>query len=284
MRILKTAALAFAAIVATSATGGLFGEDRIDGSDDDAFQSSMEAIIDGLTEDELKAFQSAIIVVTLDAVLPDESKGQGLLGLINVDMESPVTKALIRNAMDGLTFAELQAKAAKITTEAESRQAQKAADEEKQAAAKAAKAARDEAEREQSAKAYVLRLAENVMFNAHSFRKDDDGFISKYEADVQVANRSDLPIAGVTFRAEMRTPGRAMPWREEDDKQVWFRGGIESGETREKTTGLDWYDDFPEDAVFTGELQCVYGPPEDEVHHPMFDPPDGECSNIRDLW
>ena len=220
------------------------------------------------------------MVVTLDSVTPDDKKHLGLFGIMNVDMDSPVTKSLMRKSVDGLTAAEIAAKADSIRAVNEEAKKARKAEEEEKAAAEKKMAAEAHAE-------YERRLGQNVLFRASNFRIAKNEWRSQAQVDVQVSNQSGTPIAGLTFSAQMRTPGRAIPWHREDSQQAWFDGGIENDEVREETAVLDssWkYKDFPNDAIFEANLLCVYGPVSDGLHHPLFTPPDGVCNNIRESY
>ena len=284
MRASIKVGLAIVAAFGLPASGSIFdfGEPVLDGSSETAYEESMEEMANALSEDQLRALSQAMVVITIDAVVPDGKKHLGLLGAIGTDMDSPMTRALIRKAVDGLTAVEIIAKADEIKVANEDA---KAVADAKDAAdvAEAAKVAEQEARELREAKtAYARRMAANIMFHTANFRKDTDGFLSGHRVDVQLANRSQQAIAGLTYRAEMRTPGRAVAWREEDREQVWFRGGVEPGETRETTESFSWYDDFPDDAVFTAYPLCVYAPAVGGYHQPMFSPPDEVCGKIRE--
>ena len=298
----KVLVFAILGVLSSHAAAGIFdfGDPTVDGSSEEAFEESLREVSKGMTDEEIKSFSSALMVVTIDAATPDDRKRFGLLGIAGVDLDSPVTKEIIRRALDGLTAAEIVAEANSIKIakdEAleewvaeveEGKAAREAADKDWEAAQKAREAA-DKARAAEARADYERRLGEQVLFRASNFRVAEGsvGLFYRAKVDFHVSNRSGTPMAGLVFYAEMRTPGRAIPWYKDDSQQMWFDGGIENGETREEDSllrGLGWHKDFPKDAVFSVKLLCVYGPPADDgLYRPLLSPPEGTCKNIREL-
>lgn len=149
----------------------------------------------------------------------------------------------------------------------------------------------EQLEREQARQAYLGRLAAKVEFSATDFRVVAEEWVGERRyVDVTLTNNGDEAISGLTFKAEVRSPGRSVPWEDDDGMQVWFDGGIEGGESRTKRHSFNDlgafspHETYPDDAVFTATVECVYGPKDAEkIRRPLYDPPTGACSRIRSL-
>ena len=249
---------------------GLFGEATLDGTNDESLKESIKAMMEEMEEEDRRTFQRDLMAITIDAMSSrEESEGEctgGLETLFKIGMAADndgglnaATEVAVSMALDGLTAAQVRANAQVIRDRDALCAAQRKA--EKQAA---------EEQKRQAEVAAQATLTTDYLFSATNFRVKSYEFISEKSAmtDVTIHNKGDRALAGVTYRAELRTPGRAIPWVE-DEMQVWFDGGVEPGETRVEEAYLSdaFEKDVRDDAVFSAELMCVWGPKNDENRH-----------------
>ena len=239
---------------------------------------SLAAIRATLSPADKEAFNKALQSLVLRIVFQD-----------GADSDAPFA-ALMAVAAQGEDAMEIRRKRAASQVEGLSASEVIKAGRELEAAADERKRRKAEAEREakqrkaQAKQAYLQRLAAGIRFDASNFRREELGFFESNKVDITVENKSSMAIAGITYKAEVRTPGRTIPWADDDGMQVWFSGGIEPTEivTEEDRLSGSLDRDFPEGAVFTATVECAYGAKDEgDMSKPLFDPPEGECSNIR---
>ena len=247
---------------------GLFGEATLDGTNEESLKESIKAMMEDMGEENRGTFQRDLTTITFDAMTAREGGQEcadGIEAFLKIGAATDgeglnaATEVAISMALDGLTAAQVSTKAQAIRD----REAQCAArrEAEKQAA---------EEQKKQADVAAQATLSTDYLFSATSFRvKTYELLSSKYAmADVTIHNKGDRALAGITYRAELRTPGRTIPWVE-DEVQMWLDGGVEPGETREEEGYLSdaFEKDVPDDAVFSAELICVWGPKNEENRH-----------------
>lgn len=277
-RLIVTITVAFAL-----ATIGACGDAVVE-LDEDGLptKTSIAAVQDGLTPAEQEEFRDAMMTI-----VAGEAFAEGIGGLLANSDATEVSMEAKLKGIEGLSASEVIRTASEMEAErAERRQREKAERERREA--------EDAREKAAAMEAYLDRLAANVEFAASDFRVDDIGgdFMSlrSRNVDLTLTNKGDGAIAGITFSAEVRTPGRSVPWAEDDGIQAWFTGGVESGETATKEYTFNGFGafshrkTFKDGSVFTATIECVYGPVDaEDVRHPMYEPPDGVCGRIRRL-
>lgn len=246
-------------------------------------ESSLTAIREDLTSEEAAAFDDALVALVLGEVLEVRDGDNGLGALLALGASGAAGEA-VADARAKHAFKRLEGLSASEVIQAGSDQI--AQHEERRRAQEEAKRVEKEAKRA-ALREYHDRLASSVVFSTEGFRRTSDEweFFAKRMVNVTLENTSQAAIAGLTFKAEVRTPGRSVPWDEGDGHQVWFDGGVEQGEVRtEQHRFRSAFKDesYPEGSVFTATLECVYGPKDAEGrHHPMYVPPGGVCNTIR---
>lgn len=83
---------------------------------------------------------------------------------------------------------------------------------------------------EQSAKA-LAEITDKIEITSPRFRIQRDRFSSEPVVEFNIANVSDRALKRVFFRGLLETPGRSVPWVDEEFNYE-IRGGLEPGESR----------------------------------------------------
>ncbi len=236
--------------------------DRIDGSSPEAMQQSLERLGQDLAEEEAEAFGAAVMLVALD-------------GLSLAEMGSEDLEARTAAALDGLTVEEVIARAAEIESareaaEAEQRLRAEEAAREQQALAEAAareQLVRDIAELEarQTAADEAREVLSGFVVDSARFSLEPQPYGSRSQPmiELSVTNGMDVAVARAYFRGVVATPGRAVPWIEEEFNYS-IPGGLEAGESATWTLAPNMFSDWgtvdvPDDAVMTATVVDLDG-------------------------
>lgn len=226
------------------------GEPRIDGSSDEAFQSSIERVRASLEGSARARFDSLMAQAAIAA------------GMANaLGMEAAVTP--LATALDGLTGSQVLARA-------DSTKLANAREELEELGSRAEEARR---QREWLA---VVAIDDVSMRNERIMGTLFTTFT------VRVTNGSDAPISRMVIKVRLASPGRSIPWAE-GDLYLSFAGGIEPGETVADESVMmgerAWAaDEVPPDAVVEViSVESVFGVGDE----PLYSAPDADVSEER---
>ena len=248
-------------------------------SDGKPTKVSLTAVRESLSAADAAAFDEAMQRIVLSAAFPGVDRAEGgleglaVLAALGAQGEEAVedrARAAVA-PLEGMTGKEVIEAAAALEVPVAERQALE--DEEDEAL----RSGRD---------AYEGMLDVTFIFVVSDFRTTSTEWSKDRVVDISFTNNSTFPVAMLTFEGEVRTPGRAVAWADDDGLQVSFPGGVEPGETVTRTYRFNRFTtlgsrEFPEDAVFSASIECVYGPKDEEDrYNPMFDPPKGVCNRI----
>lgn len=185
----------------------------IDGSSDAALKSSMERVKAGLSAEEKAKFEESIMVIAFNG---------GNIFQMAADKEDPFRR--MRDRLNGKTAAEViiaadkvKAEQAKLAEELKHRERAQIESEIVELEAKK-KAAIDAATKLKSFE------VERSRFYFSEGRFSHDAVI-----ELSVVNNTGIPVSRVFFHGVLATPGRSIPWVE-DDFNYPISGGLEPGE------------------------------------------------------
>lgn len=226
------------------------GEQKIDGSSDAALKASIEDIKQSLTPEKADEFNSSVRIITLDQVdFESIMKGEA-------SPDQMVTDA--RASLDGKTPDQVIAEAQRLRERAEKLQAEREAEQKKQALKEIAELEQKKSE----AEADALEL-QNFEISKSRLYQRDDGFMKKPIIELTVINNTDDPVARAFFEGVVASPGRSVPWIE-DTFNYQIPGGLEPEETAEWTLApnmfSEWATEVPGDAILTLKTYKLEGP------------------------
>lgn len=215
---------------------GLVGcEARIDGSSDEAFQTSLEEMKEPLNEEEREELGKALLVVAL--------KDMSFKGLMAGTQTGDTLKSDTRRALDGKTREEILDWAQEIRAERE--KAQKEA--EREARAAELERAREELETLKKTKAEAAaaqKKRDKFQVLEASFEQKKQRFMGPRPiVDLKVKNGTEKAVSRVYFEGTLKSPGREVPWLEEEFNYE-ISGGIEPGETVEWSLRPNQFSDW----------------------------------------
>lgn len=222
------------------------GQSRIDGSSEESMAESIERMSEGMTESERIQFAGALITIAF-------SKG------LETDADSAV-----RQVLDGKSKNEVLALAEQITRDTE----------EHQRLEQAVRAKRDrQLMEEEIARLRIKKaaardaadvLAKFRIAQPHLIPPRRELFEVGNSIDFWVWNQTGRTIARVSFLAEYKTPGRAIPWVS-DDFSYAIPGGLEDGERANWKLSPNMFSEigtaeYRQDAVLSIEPVRLEGP------------------------
>jgi NAD-dependent DNA ligase len=216
----------FAAIAATAILLSACspGEAVVDTSSTTAFQASLANMREGMDASRAEKFQGAIMAIAMKDI-GDAMQSGGLAGLatavsLNSDPEALLSR--IGPLISGKNAEEVLQVAQDVVAEREARQL--AAIGSEIAALETELAA---IEQEQAANRGVLQ---SLSVSGARFRMNDSGYLRQPAIDLTLANNTGKPIKRIFFRGILETPGRSVPWVDEEFNYE-VPGGIENGES-----------------------------------------------------
>ena len=267
MRRLFIVALVSAAVLLTAAC-----EPTVDASSEESLKSSIEEVRKSLPEDKRKEFDEAVLTLAFaDISFAGMAAG-------TQDGESLVQGA--QEKLDAKTADEILAMAEEVE---EKREKERAEREAKRRAEQIEQAKKDiaelEAERTQS-EAAKSELAKFEVTRSKFYKRSQRYGRAKPVIELDVENNTDTPISRAYFKGTYATPGRSIPWLE-DEFNYEISGGLEPGESAEWSLAPNMFSDWGDveerdDAVFTVEVIKLDGPDGEAVYEASFDDDDAK--------
>lgn len=221
----------------------------IDSSSDEAFESSMAAVREALPEDEKERFDAAIMDLAFSTVSLEDIMKQGRAA--DVDLLGP----RIRDVLAGKSADEVF-EAARLVREERERKEREQALQEITELAERATAARKAHE---ALSAFVVSRSR--------FEQQKRRFSTRAVIDLTVKNGTEHPVSRAYFRGTVSSPGRSVPWIQ-DDFSYSIPGGLEPGEEATwslSPLGYEWDTEVPADAIFTVEVVRLDGADEEAL-------------------
>jgi hypothetical protein len=239
--------------VAVILCSGCSSEKKIDASSEESLQESINAAKEGMSASEREEFENALVVLAT-------SDNENLFEM----MADP--PGLLRRAgdkLDGKTAAQIIAEAETIKTERLRKQREQMMGEiqELEGELKSAEAAKDS--------------LEQFKVERSRFYFSQDGFLREPVIELTVRNETAYPIARAYFHGVLATPGRAVPWVE-DDFNYRIRGGLEPRESATWKLSPNMFGDWGEapkdrkDMVLTVTVIRLDGPDDEPIFDSKF--------------
>lgn len=230
---------------------------KIDTSSDESVKTSIAKIKDSLDAEKKKKLEDALSVVAMAGAgeaLKDAAKG-GLAGLANIDPDK--VKSAAMKTLNGKTADEVIAYADKIVAEQKARERTQALAEIKELSEKKAKA-------DVSAKEI-----EKFQIIKSRFYIERQAFINQPVFDLKVKNGTSQPVSRAFCRGVLSSPGRSIPWHQ-DDFNFSISGGMEVGEEKSLKLSPNIFSGWgkveaPADAVFTVTCNRLLGAGDKEI-------------------
>ena len=218
-------AIAICALTLAGCTQPL--DTKIDGSSQAAYEKSLTAIKVKLTPEETTKFEEALQVVAFSEVMP---KDGNLFSMLAAFKDPEALKAKMLQAVNGKTPREVISMAANKIKE-------RAKEELKSVTSEIAEL---EKRKTGAGKAKEL-LAKIVVTDAKFYWSS--GFLPHPIIDFKVANNTGVPLARLYFHGVVSTPGRAIPWVE-DDFNYEVSGGLENAESKHLTLSPNQFSEW----------------------------------------
>lgn len=238
----------------------------IDGTSEESMTISVAKMKEGLDEEAKAAFEADLALIVVDAM---DLKNAMKAAFKGEKVDSDAKMDSVRGALNGMTVEQVAIRAQQIR--------------EKQAAEELNEAREKYLElmmkKEESEKAQT-ELADFEVTDARLY-KQKDGFFEEPVIEMTITNGTVHAVSRAYFRGRVVSPGRSIPWIEEDFNYS-IAGGIEPGETQELRLSPNMFGpwgkvEVPADAVMTvttARLDGVDGAP--VVNGMLFSDRDGE--------
>lgn len=223
---------------------------RIDGSSEEAFQSSLAEVRESLNGDDRERFAEALTALAFEEA--------GLEGLLALGPDAMTRE--MRLKLDGKTGGEILVEAEEIIAERKRR-------EREQALAEIVELE----EKKRAAERAGVELRRFVVVRSRFYKQPQRFGSPEPRIELTVRNDTDHAVSRAYFTGTIASPNRSVPWLK-DDFNYPIPGGIEPGEelswTLAPNTFSDWGRvDAPPDAVLTVEVVRLDGPDGE----PLFD-------------
>lgn len=205
-------------LLAVTLSGCVDEEARLDASSEEALQASTKRISDSLPPGERERFGQALIALTFGEAVNSTSFLTAAKAAQNPNFM--VTAAL---PLSGKTGAEIITIADTKAAERKFRQAAAIA-QEIETLKKDIEAGQASAEKSRS-------LLNGLVITGARFRYNDTGYSRQPSIAFKIENKGTVPIKRFFARGILETPGRAVPWVD-DDFNYEIPGGMEPGETQ----------------------------------------------------
>lgn len=217
----------------------------IDTSTEESTKSSIEKIKNSLSEEEKVKFEESIKIVTLSNI--DFSSFFAPGGL-----NPNAAKEKINQALQGKNADEIIAQAEGIKKKQEEKEKEQAHSKIKELT-----------EKEAQANKAKLELAKFVVSEARFYKELDVLGLRNPAIELSIENKTTHPISRAYFKGTLATPGRSVPWLEEDFNYE-IPGGLEPGEKVKWSLSPNRFSswgsvDVPPDAVLTVEVVKLDG-------------------------
>ncbi|MFZ5764158.1 MAG: DUF6694 family lipoprotein [Thermodesulfobacteriota bacterium] len=218
----------------------------VDASTEETLKSSVAKVKASLTPDKQAEFEEAIQILAISQI----DFGSVFSGKIEIIDDLQLK---IKETINGKTAEQIITEANQVKLQREREQKTQALQEIKELEEKRLTS---EQAREQLKKFKVIR--------SRLYRYKTEFSISKNVIDLTVKNETDHAISRAYFHGVLASPGRSVPWHQ-DDFNYQISGGIEPGEEvswsltpnmMSKFSNID----IPEDAIFTVTVEGIDGP------------------------
>jgi hypothetical protein len=218
---------------------------RIDASDDASAKASIEKIRSNLDPDRKRKFDEALQYLAFSSLdLKDIMSGR---------KDADSWKNDVMQSLDGMTVDEVIAEAEHLRTNREKKQREQVASEIQEIESRIAKAERD---REELSKFEVVRSRYTQRENVLKMKEPI--------VELTVKNGTPHVVSRASFRGVLSTPGRTVPWLDEEFNYQ-IKGGLEPGEEATWTLApnqfsawgkVEWRDDM----ILTVDVVALDGP------------------------
>lgn len=206
------------------------GEPTVDTSDADAFEQSLDRMRESLSEDDLERFNAAVTLVMMNAAT-DGGETNGLAALSAMaDLAAHPERMLDQAAdqLDGRTASEIIVAGEGLTLQRLERQ-MGALQDSISTAEDALAEAISEHEVEAARTAHAQSILDQIELSRARYYWDTDRYRRKPIISFRVQNSSEVPVGRIFVHGRLETPGRSIPWVDEDFNYD-IPGGLEPGE------------------------------------------------------
>lgn len=220
---------------------------EVDGESEDAFKKSLEEMKKSLPSEQREDFEKAVMALALDGT-----------NLFEVAADTEGMKRRMRDRLDGKTAADILDGAEEIRSERREQQDEQIVIE----IAELTKRDADANDAKTKLKAFKI--------DKSRFYFDDSGLIAKPIIEITVKNNTRSAISRAYFRGVLATPGRSVPWVE-DDFNYSISGGLEPGESAVWSLAPSMFGDWGKapkdrnDMVFTATVVRIDGADEEPL-------------------
>lgn len=235
----------------------------VDGSSEEAMRDSIQKIKDELPDEKREEFNDAIMTVAFEDV--------SLKSMMAGTQDGESIKDGAMSKLDGKSADEIIAMAEEI-------EARRAAEQKREQLEQARKDIKElekmRSESNKSEKALEKFVVESSRFYKRSRRYGRDEPI----IELEVTNDTDHAISRAYFKGTYATPGRSVPWIQEQFNYS-ISGGLEPGESAKWSLAPNMFSDWGkieerDDAVFTVDVVQLDGPDGQLLYRVDFDEDD----------
>ena len=234
---------------------------RIDGSSEAAFQESIRDMKEPMDAKEQEEFEAALMAIAFADV-------KDLSDIMAIGRDTEAYMAKMTDTLDGMTAADVLAEAKRIGTARE-------VEERKQMAVELAEL---EEKKRASTDAETVLSAFAVERSRFSFLH---GYIVEPQIELTVKNGTDAAVSRAYFHGTLATPGRSVPWVDEDFNYE-IPGGLEPGESATWRLAPNMFGPWGEapkdrtDMVLTVKVVGLDGADREPLTGPVFGAADAE--------
>lgn len=218
---------------------------KIDTSSNESMKKSIEQVRESLPEEKRADFDNAIRDLALADLNFQEMMAQGS----NTSADALTTK--VKQRLNGKTGLQILSDAAKLHEERKHKEREQAVGEIAELRRKAA-----------AAELAKQKLAAFKVTRSRLYR-ETSGFMAEPVIELSVTNGTPSAISRAYFHGVVASPGRSVPWINEDFNYS-IRGGLEPGESAtwklNPNMFSEWGTKTPSDAILTVEVVKLDGP------------------------
>lgn len=234
-----------AALLLTALVLSGCGEQKLDGSSDDALKKSVAKVSESLPPEKKAQFEKDIQLIAISKL----DIGGVLKGKSSIDD----TGSSLRSGLNGKTASDIATEAQRIRMEREAREREQALSEIKELLIK-----------KQNADAAHEQLSKFTVSKSRFFKREEKySYRPKPIIELTVHNGTNKAISRAYFKGVISSAGREIPWFS-NSFNYEIAGGLEPGETANWTLAPNMFSDWgsvdaPRDAVFTVEVYRLDG-------------------------
>lgn len=216
-------------------------EKTIDGKTEESFKKSIEEVKNGLPADQREDFEKATMAIALEGT-----------NLFEAAADAEGMKRKMRDRLDGKTAKDILVGAEDLHSARQEQQNKQIR-----------KEIEELTKREEGAKKALAEL-KAFSIDKSRFYFDDSRYSTRPIIELTVTNKTNSAISRAYFRGVLATPGRAVPWVE-DDFNYSISGGLEPGETAVWSLAPNMFGDWAkapkdrQDMVFTATVTRIDG-------------------------